>query len=464
MSRGVKDLRELICVSRLTARSSDDESSDNSDISLECLEYDTSFKYLHSNNPANFDEEYLATSSRGSNSDPSPIDGRNSSDSDIKCLSSINGNINKSVKGRPNSKPLPPIASDKPRQKPKNFDDILKFLDPDLITEFLETSCCKIAKLKNWCFQQNNFIKFSHFWLSEMPGLERHNIISMEYSIFIDYLKLAFCIQQNSSDISFGNVMNFANGVLHEYPKKLFSSRSSYLFLDYLDVMISERDADYKQLLSYTHCSTSNKQFAQFILILRAFALINIWSAIVNFYQSLHPSKTDNSVNFSTDCHNHWNFVIQSIREGYTDVIQYLISSKKVLPNQIDENGRSLIFIAVTMNKPEILSYLIKQIRPPININAAAYNGNTPLHAASNSGEVLLVTTLLKAPHLKIDAINTECDNATPLHLAAMHGHMYVVEVLVTAGANTNLKMGNLTAYELAVEFEHDDIADFLNT
>ena len=52
----------------------------------------------------------------------------------------------------------------------------------------------------------------------------------------------------------------------------------------------------------------------------------------------------------------------------------------------------------------------------------------------------------------------------TPLHFAAAHGHQQVVKMLARAGADVNAKTTNTrkTALQLAVEFGHWEVADFL--
>lgn len=55
-------------------------------------------------------------------------------------------------------------------------------------------------------------------------------------------------------------------------------------------------------------------------------------------------------------------------------------------------------------------------------VNRPADNGNTPLHAAANVGDVKMVGTLLNVEGIHVDAVNPQCEHATPLHLAVMHG------------------------------------------
>ena len=60
-------------------------------------------------------------------------------------------------------------------------------------------------------------------------------------------------------------------------------------------------------------------------------------------------------------------------------------------------------------------------------MNVTADNGNTPLHAAVNRGDVAVVRELLSSPEIDVDAANHDCGDVTPLLLAAMHGLRCVV-------------------------------------
>ena len=51
---------------------------------------------------------------------------------------------------------------------------------------------------------------------------------------------------------------------------------------------------------------------------------------------------------------------------------------------------------------------------------------------------------------------------ATPLHPATYSGHKEVVELLIANGANVNTKDKGWTPLDIAIEFEHSEIADIL--
>ena len=66
--------------------------------------------------------------------------------------------------------------------------------------------------------------------------------------------------------------------------------------------------------------------------------------------------------------------------------------------------------------------YLYFQFKPCPSVNEATGTGNTPLHAAANSGNTEVVEILLSAKGIEVNPQNQQCDGATPLHMAVMHG------------------------------------------
>ena len=64
------------------------------------------------------------------------------------------------------------------------------------------------------------------------------------------------------------------------------------------------------------------------------------------------------------------------------------------------------------------------KLDPRVNVNEKAPSGNTPLHAAINTGNINMVKLLINAG-ANVNAWNPECEGATPLHLAIMSGKYY---------------------------------------
>ena len=151
--------------------------------------------------------------------------------------------------------------------------------------------------MTNWCHQKENYVQFAHFWLSEMPQLQRQEILKLEYSIVMDQFNLAFAPGRDVNQIKYKDIVHFAQAVFREYPANLFSSKGSYTFLNYLDILTSERTSEYRKLLTDVRCSTRIRQHAQWTLACRAFCLVSVWSAVLKFYRTLQ-SDTSGFIRF----------------------------------------------------------------------------------------------------------------------------------------------------------------------
>lgn len=65
---------------------------------------------------------------------------------------------------------------------------------------------------------------------------------------------------------------------------------------------------------------------------------------------------------------------------------------------------------------------------------------------------------------VRMDGALIPCTTRTPLHVATTRGHLSIVKLLVSAGANVNAttKTTGRTALQLAVEFDHEEIFNYL--
>ena len=331
MSRGVKDLRELICVSRLTVRHSDDEEFSSSEDSTRTShdldqEDDQSLTNRLDNLSVSSGDDSrqgsagLRTNSRGNySSDSGFVNGQNG---DGTCsiapkppASDTGKHARRKRKKKrkavqafltkhdlPSVAPLPPLRNNSDlsvgsgeydgsvainNNRRSNFDDIMVYMDASVVSDWLQQANQVVSELSQWCCDAENFVNFAHFWLTDFPDIQRMEIFKLEFSILLDHLQLAFASGQESGKVKHRDLLHLLDAILREYPGKLFSSKGSHLFLDYLDILTSERHDPYKKLLSDVKCSTRIKQYAQLMLATRSFALVSMWSAIVNFYRSL---------------------------------------------------------------------------------------------------------------------------------------------------------------------------------
>ena len=112
---------------------------------------------------------------------------------------------------------------------------------------------------------------------------------------FTEILILIFCLKGiESQKISLKDINKLIRAVFKEYPLQVLSFRGAYLILNMIDILSSDRhDEEYKKLLSDVKCRTVNKQYAQWLLSIRSFALINLCWSIIKFYRKTVKAKKE---------------------------------------------------------------------------------------------------------------------------------------------------------------------------
>ena len=367
MSRGIKDLRDLICVSRLTVRDSEDEFiSDEENVgklsqsverklSREVSTLSLTSTLDGSPTPRN-DRVVSPDSGFVTNSSPSVGPSSNSLTATSEIFLTEDGvfvtdvgkgvgvEISKPPAGTatyigtksqkktkkkkkpgilpteptrhelPKSQPLPPVSSipgspvvseheltfsstkDKTdsiksasnkRKGRVGFDDMLTFMDATIVANWLTRSNTALQELTSFVSKGDNFVKFAHFWLSDFPDLQKRDIFQMEFDFLLEELQLAFAVGRDSGAIVRRDLLDVCGAVFKEYPAILLGAKGPHLFLNYLDILISEKHDEYRTLLADVRVSTTNRQYAQWLLATRSFALVNVWSSVVNFYRNL---------------------------------------------------------------------------------------------------------------------------------------------------------------------------------
>uniref|UniRef100_A0A8D0GGV4 Family with sequence similarity 220 member A n=1 Tax=Sphenodon punctatus TaxID=8508 RepID=A0A8D0GGV4_SPHPU len=167
------------------------------------------------------------------------------------------------------------------------FDKIFSYFDSALVTSWLEKAHSSVSDLRVWCCTGDNFVHFAHFWLSELQCNQKLQLLELEMRIIEDELQLAFLDGLDSNELQPFDLNSILAATLSEYPQELVNHQNPYLFLDYLNLMSSEQTTGYKKMLSSIKYTTNNPQIAQWLLAVRAFALANLWHAIVKFYKAL---------------------------------------------------------------------------------------------------------------------------------------------------------------------------------
>lgn len=484
MSRSVRDLRELINVSRLSYRDDEEEDELRSESSqdLSSVPLDTALEVSQPTLPKRRNKDLTPLGSREKAVSPplsSGSSGRGSPLPPIGCSHSVSFNNSSSSSGRnspayhSNSPTGDRVVSARKKDfKPSkpNFDNILLYMDSTVVGDWLTKANDSIKQLTSWLHFEDNFVQFAHFWLSEMPRSKQRELIDMEFSILMEELYFAFGAGLKGGSVAHEDIDTFARAVFWEYPEKFHSSETRDFFLCVLLCLCSGRKNNYRALLSDVQCSTLTKQFVQLILATRAFAIVNVCTGVLEFFKtafqrSSYADLLCNSLVGRSLVAIATEFAFQAVQNELPDVLDYLMRNYSLQHQTLkDSGGKSLVFTAVLFGKEKMLGHLL-EMEPRVDVNQKAPSGNTPLHAAVNTGNVSMVKLLIDVG-AKINDWNAECEGATPLHLAIMSGNSEMVAVLLEAGCDTTVKMGvpaTTTPVSLATDLGLDDIIKLLS-
>ncbi|CAL5354994.1 unnamed protein product [Camellia sinensis] len=102
-----------------------------------------------------------------------------------------------------------------------------------------------------------------------------------------------------------------------------------------------------------------------------------------------------------------------------------------------NEDCRSLLHVAASSAHPKVVKILSAADPSVTGINSADEEGWAPLHSASSSGNVEIVEILLSSG---ADVNLKNNGGRTALHYAASKGWLKIAEILLSHGANINLK------------------------
>jgi hypothetical protein len=182
----------------------------------------------------------------------------------------------------------------------------------------------------------------------------------------MDELHFAFGVGIQDRKLTIQDISTFMSAVLWEYPQKFSSTESGAFFLNILMCLCCGRKENYKALLSDVKCSTTNKQFVQFVLATRAFAIVSFCSGIIDFYKQIHSlakssdqeevsSKSRDINSIATD------FAFQAIQKGLVEVFQYFMLNYELkTATETTADGKCFLFAAVLSGQEQILRYLLK--------------------------------------------------------------------------------------------------------
>lgn len=370
-----------------------------------------------------------------------------------------------------------------------NFDTMLSFIDASVVSDWLNRANRSLRKMHRWhqdntklyerpmssfrnseFLKYESFIRFANFWLgcnktSKLDHKQRRELLEMEYSIICDEVTQAFQIGIDSQSISIADIHRLLHAVFKEYPLQLLSFRGVYMLLDYIDTLSSNRLDEYKTLLSDVKCRTVNKQYAQWLLSIRSFSLINLCWSIVKFYRktceaesivknlskeqtpledlggrisslSVHPNDKTRSDSTSS-----------SLSSTSTDSNQHSRPKSSSSNKNNSINSVSVEFIQISSKEkydyylksalkndfPEVLHYLITTKKcDPYQIDD---KGRTLIFQSVINDLPKILNYLIKRwPSIDI---NAPCHSGnTALHAAVNQGNIILVELLLNSLSN----------------------------
>lgn len=150
---------------------------------------------------------------------------------------------------------------------------------------------------------------------------------------------------------------------------------------------------------------------------------------------------------------------VQAALSGHTDTVKQALETGTD-PNQIDENGRTLLMVAAYNGHIELVRTLLAA---QAKVDTQDFAGRTALMYAS-TGKYKDTVALLLEHKAKVDLVDGE-EHWSALMFAAAEGNMEVVQLLLKAEADTQLvDIDGSTAESFARDNGHIQVADLLKS
>jgi len=492
MARNIRDLREIINISRLSLR--DDEeveciySSDEEQQSLSSLD-----DYIASRPSSSIGARSSFTTLTSSTELANRLSSENKrgrpSTAPVREKRHIAGNAGGrvtvpmvDVKRAPfpnQYTPVPPIGQKEEKQRTRksvrkekmNFDHILEFLDSTVVNGWLEECNTCMKELSNFVNNAAGFVRFLEFFLKTMSFQHFCGLLDLEFSIITDRIKHGLHVGLSTQKIADNVIRQLTSAILPEYENAFKDPlKGVEEFIDVFVVISSAKTERYRVLLRKVNCTTQNKNYVQWILAMRAHGLISFLTGILRFYKeasyaSTEPISKDTSISSGSSLSLREKWILWAVRENKLTTLDYLYRKQDggCFNHVTDEKGRSLLFVAMESKSEEMVHYLC-QLKPDL-LKEQSPNGNSPLMFSINTGNLSMMNILLEKCEGEMDYANDQADGATALHLAVIIGSTKAVSMLLKAGCDKNVRMGkeaNVTPLQLARELDHHEIVKLL--
>ena len=151
--------------------------------------------------------------------------------------------------------------------------------------------------------------------------------------------------------------------------------------------------------------------------------------------------------------------IYMASQNGHLDVVKFLLDKGADVNERMTQNNTTPLLVASQNGHVEILKLLLDK---GAQVNVHYKTGFSPLHFAIGSKNTESIEVLIQ--HQANLNLQTVAEGATPLYLACNQGKLKAVQILLEAGADTNLPLHNgWTPIEIAAYNGHGSIVEIIN-
>jgi ankyrin repeat protein len=129
--------------------------------------------------------------------------------------------------------------------------------------------------------------------------------------------------------------------------------------------------------------------------------------------------------------------VFSAVSYRHQDIVDYLVQEKQVNLTLLDGRNENILYVTVRTDNLPYMKYLLEQKGVPLDINWKNLFGETLVFRAVSLNRTNIVEYLVDERHADVN-IASDGDELTPLHCAAIQNNFDMCRYLVERGANAS--------------------------